>query len=129
MTKGTKTMISRALADGVLVVHLAFILFAIFGGLAVLRWRWLAWVHLPLVAWAIFIELTGGICPLTPLENRFRQAAGQAGYDGGFIDHYFTRAIYPMGLTRPIEMALGGAVFFWNAVVYGILLWSVARRQ
>ncbi|MET0496802.1 MAG: DUF2784 domain-containing protein [Steroidobacteraceae bacterium] len=113
------------LADGVLVFHLAFIVFVMLGGLLVLRWKWIAWLHVPAVLWGIYIELSGRICPLTPLENSLREAAGQSGYSGGFIDHYITALIYPDGLSRGIQMALAATVVLVNGLVYWRLL---ARR-
>ena len=95
------------LADAVLVVHGLFIVFVVLGGLLVLRWPKLAWLHLPAVVWGVWIEWSGGICPLTPLEQRLRIAAGEAGYAGGFIEHYLTAAIYPEGLTCELQVALG----------------------
>ena len=81
------------------------------------RWPWLAAGHLPAAAWAVWIEWSGGICPLTPLELRLRQAAGQQGYGGGFIEHYLTAAIYPEGLTRELQFAIGGFVLALNAAI------------
>src|SRR5690606_28688271 len=79
-------MMYRLLADTTLVVHFAFVLFVVLGGLLVLRWRWVAWIHLPAVLWGAFVELTGRICPLTPLELWLRNLGGQRGYEGGFIE-------------------------------------------
>lgn len=108
----------RMLAELTLVVHLAFVLFVVLGGFLVLRWRWLAWLHLPAVAWGAFVELSGRICPLTPLEVSFRERAGLAGYEGGFIDHYLTAWIYPDGLTREIQVGIGIGVTIVNVAVY-----------
>jgi hypothetical protein len=113
------------LADSVLVAHLLFILFVMLGGLLVLRWAKLAWLHLPAVAWGIYVELSGRICPLTPLENSLREAAGQVGYSGGFIEHYVTALIYPDGLSRRIQMALAAIVVIVNAAVY----WRLFSRR
>jgi hypothetical protein len=105
-------------ASAVVAFHFAFIAFVICGGALVLRdMRW-AWVHLPAVAWVVWLELAGVICPLTPLENTLRKLAGDAGYTGGFIDHYLTPIIYPAGLTNAIQVALGLAVLVLNAGVY-----------
>jgi hypothetical protein len=93
-------MFYRALADLVLVFHLAFIVFVVLGGLLTLRWRRIPLVHLPTVIWGVFIELSGGLCPLTPLENMLRRAAGTSGYSGGFIEHYLIPVIYPAGLSH-----------------------------
>jgi hypothetical protein len=108
----------RILADAVLVLHFAFIAFAVLGGLAVPRWPRLGWLHLPVVAWAAGIEFLGKICPLTPLENRLRGLGGEAGYPGGFIEHYLTALIYPAGLTRGVQIALGALVLAVNLAVY-----------
>ena len=115
-------MQDRLLADAVLLLHGAFILFVLVGGALVWRWPRLAWLHLPAVAWAIWIEWSGGICPLTPLENEFRRAAGLAGYGGGFIEHYLLAAIYPEGLTRGVQIGLGAFVALLNLMVYARLL-------
>jgi len=112
----------RILADAVLVLHLTFVAFAVLGGLAVLRWPRLAWLHLPAVLWAAGIALLGGICPLTPLEIRLRAAGGEAGYEGMFIERYVTALIYPEGLTRGIQVALGLLVLALNLAVYLRLL-------
>jgi hypothetical protein len=117
-------MVYQALANLVLLAHLAFILFVAVGGLAVLRWPRLAWVHLPAAAWGVLIEYGGWICPLTPLENSLREAGGQAGYTGGFIDHYVGLAVYPEGLTRDIQVGLGSLLLLMNVAVY----WRVLRR-
>jgi hypothetical protein len=108
----------RLLADATLVLHLAFVLFVALGGLLVLRWPRLAWVHLPAAIWGGLIELTGWICPLTPLENMLRRLGGEAGYAGGFIDHYIIALIYPDGLTRSVQIALGATVFVVNTAIY-----------
>lgn len=113
-------MMARLGADAVVVLHLAFILFVVFGGM--LAWRDLrfAWLHLPAAAWGAFAELTGTICPLTPLENALRVRAGQSGYEGGFIDQYLMPIIYPAGLTPAHQRWIGGAVIVLNVVIYAI---------
>jgi hypothetical protein len=115
-------MAYRAAADAILVAHLAFVLFVIFGALLVLRWPRLAWLHIPAVVWAAFIEFSGTICPLTPLEVDLRQQAGQAGYAGGFIDHYVVSLLYPEGLTGATQTLLGVVVVVINAAIYIVLL-------
>jgi hypothetical protein len=112
----------RLAADAVLAAHLAFVLFVVCGGLLVLRTPRLAWLHLPAVAWAAFVELSGSICPLTPLEVALRRGAGEAGYGGDFVEHYLVALIYPAGLTRELQMAIGAAVVLINLFVY-FLLW------
>jgi hypothetical protein len=119
----------RILADAVLILHFAFVAFAVLGGLAVLRAPRLAWLHLPVVAWAAGIEFAGKLCPLTPLENRLRALGGEAGYRGGFIEHYLTALIYPTGLTRGVQIALGALVIAINLAVYLRLLRRRAKRE
>ena len=119
-------MIYRGLADLTLIIHLAFILFVILGGLLVLRWPRLAWVHIPVALYGATIEFVGFICPLSPLEIWLRRRGGEAGYEGGFIEHYITAAIYPTGLTREIQLILGGLVLAINIAVYTI--WLRRRR-
>ena len=121
-------MIYRTFADVVLVIHLLFILFVLAGGLLVLRWPRLAWAHLPAVLWGAAIEFMGWICPLTPLENFFRQAAGEVGYGGGFIEHYLLPTLYPHALTREIQIAMGAAVLVLNLIVYAVV-WRRRRRR
>ena len=120
-------MLSRLAADAVLVFHLAFIVFVLLGGLLALRWRWMPWLHLPAACWGFFVEVTGRLCPLTPLENMLRQQAGQSGFSGGFVAHYLIPLIYPQGLTRDTQWLLAGVVVALNAAVYGWLL--VQRRS
>ncbi len=118
----------RWLADVAVAAHFAFIVFVALGGLAAIRWPRLVWLHVPAALWGAAIELVGGICPLTPLENRWRRLAGEAGYEGGFIDHYLVPVIYPEGLTRPIQIALGLAVLAVNAAAY-LVVWRRHRRE
>ena len=119
-------MIHSALADAVLVFHLLFIAFAVFGALAVWRWPRLAWVHLPALAWAAYVVLAGEICPLTSLENHFREAGGEAGYEQSFIEHYLLPLVYPAAvqgeLGRATQALLGAALLLLNAGVYALLL-------
>jgi hypothetical protein len=110
------------LADLVVVVHLGFIVFAIFGALLVHRWKRAAWLHLPALAWAIWIELSGGICPLTPLENALRRDAGSTSYGDSFVEHYIVPILYPTGLTPNIQIALAAGLLILNALLYLLLL-------
>jgi hypothetical protein len=121
-------MLYRVLADAVVLFHLLFVAFAVAGGLLAFRWRWVPLLHLPALGWAAFVEFTGRICPLTPLENHLRAASGAAGYTGGFIEHYLLPVLYPAGLTRELQWTLGTGLVLFNAVVYGLLLWRHARR-
>ena len=111
-------MIDRLLADAVVLLHLLFIAFALAGGALVLWRPRIAWLHLPAVAWAAYVEFSATICPLTPLENALRRRAGAAGYDGGFIEHYVIPVIYPAGLTPSIQVAIGGLVVAVNVAFY-----------
>lgn len=117
-------MLYRLLADLVVLVHLAFVIFAVAGALLLFRWRWLVWAHVPAFVWAALIEFAGWICPLTPLENRLRILSGGAGYRGGFIDHYILQILYPNGLTRGVQVFLGSFVLLVNVGIYS---WLVAR--
>jgi hypothetical protein len=119
-------MLPRLLADAVLVLHLAFVAFAVAGGLLAWRWRWMPWLHLPALAWAATVEFTGWICPLTPLENALRAAGGQAGYRGGFIEHYLLPLLYPAALTPGLQVLLGAGLLAFNAAAY-LLLWRRRR--
>ena len=121
-------MLYEWLADSVLGVHAAFVVFVVLGGLLVLRWPRLAWIHGPAVAWGVFIECAGLACPLTPLEIAFRRQAGEAGYEGGFIQHYVRSAIYPPGLTRAVQVGLAIVIFVVNAAIYWRLLGRHHRR-
>ena len=120
-------MAYQFLADLVVIIHSGFVLFAVLGGFLVLwRVRW-AWVHLPAFLWAAFIEFSGGICPLTPLEDRLRLLAGQDLSRGDFIDRTVMPLLYPDGLTREYQLLLGGFVLLLNAAIYAVL-WDRARR-
>jgi hypothetical protein len=122
------TLIYRLLADLVLVLHLAFVLFVVLGGLVVLRWPRLAWPHIPAAIWGVLVEYIGWICPLTPLENSLRTRGGQAGYSGGFIQHYIQPVLYPAGLTRSTQILLGTFALLVNLTAYGVVLVRRKRR-
>lgn len=115
-------MLYRVLADAVVVLHFAFVLFVVLGGLLALRWPRAAWIHLPTAIWGAGIELVGGICPLTPLENRLRRLGGEAGYTGGFVEHYVIPVLYPEALDRDVQYLLGGIVIVLNLAVYALVL-------
>ncbi len=119
-------MLYRILADLVLLLHLGFVAFVVLGGLLVWRWpRW-AWLHVPAAVWGVVVEYSGSICPLTPLEVAWRERGGEAGYPGGFLDHYVTAVLYPAGLTREVQIALGTLALVLNAAIYSAL---VLRRR
>ena len=111
-------MAASLAATAIALLHLGFILFVLFGALLVLRWPKLMWVHLPAAAWGVLIEFAGWWCPLTRWENQLLRAAGRAGYDNGFVAHYIMPIIYPPGLTRGLEIAIGVFVLVVNAAVY-----------
>lgn len=114
------------LAGLIVLVHLAFVVFAASGALMALRWSWIPWVHLPAAAWAAYIEFSGGICPLTPLENDLRARAGLDYYSGDFVAQYLFPMLYPGGLTREAQLVIGGAVLVVNLALYG---WVWRRRR
>ncbi len=118
----------RFLADATVVLHLAFVLFVIFGGFFVIRRRGVAWLHLPAVAWGAWIEFSGWICPLTPLENWLRERGGGSAYSTGFVEHYIVPLVYPASLSRDVQWVLGAVVLLLNAAVYATVLRRRARR-
>ncbi|HXQ29175.1 MAG TPA: DUF2784 domain-containing protein [Gemmatimonadales bacterium] len=122
-------MAYRLLADVLVAFHALFVLFVVAGGLWALRWPKAAWGHVPAALWGVAIEYGGWVCPLTPLENALRAGAGQAGYAGGFVEHYVLPVLYPAGLTRPRQVVLGSAAFCVNALVYSIVLRRARRRS
>jgi hypothetical protein len=122
-------MISRIAADLLVLAHLGFIVFVVAGGLLVLKWRWLPVLHLPAALWGALVEFQGWYCPLTPLEQRFRQAAGDEGYSGGFIEHYLLPVIYPEALTRDIQGLLGIFVVVINLTVYALVIARLWRNR
>lgn len=119
-------MSEAVLADGVVLLHLAFVLFVVLGGLLVMRYLWLALAHVPAFLWGAYIEITGGFCPLTGVENRLRQKANEGGYDAGFIEHYIYPVLYPPGLSRTTQFSLAAIVLVLNGIIYG---WILLRRQ
>ena len=120
-------MLYSILADIVVAIHFLFILFVALGALFVLKWPWVIYLHLPAAGWGALIMFMGWICPLTPLENRLRISAGEAGYSGGFIDQYLMPVIYPAGLTREMQIWLGLAVILLNVLVYVLVF--IRRRK
>jgi hypothetical protein len=116
-------MIYRIVADMIVLIHFGFIFFVGVGGFLVIKWQKIAFLHIPAVIWGILIEYTGGICPLTPLENKLRLAGGEAGFSGGFIEKYIIPFIYPEELTRELQILIGFAVILINVSIYGYLLY------
>ena len=117
------------LATLVVAAHLAFVVFATVGGALVLRWPRVALVHLPAAAWAIFVEFTGRLCPLTPLENALRRRAGLGEYSGDFVANYIFPVLYPDGLTREAQVAIGSVVLVLNVVAYGYVVCQRVRQR
>jgi len=117
-------MVFSIAAAAVLLLHLAFVLFVVFGALLVARRSRLAWLHLPAAAWGFYIEASGRSCPLTTLENLLRMRAGQAGYGDSFVEHYLLPLIYPGSLTGELQLALAAGVVGVNLVLYG---WIILR--
>jgi hypothetical protein len=119
----------RILADATVVAHFGFVLFVILGGLLVVRWPRLAWVHVPAAVWGASVEFGGWVCPLTPLENWLRQMGGGAGYDASFVEHYVAGLLYPSFLSRELQWLLGGLVVLINAAVYAAVFARVRRGR
>ena len=119
-------MAYRLMADITVGVHLLFVLFVVAGGLLVLRWPRVAWLHLPAAAWGAGIEFAGGVCPLTPLENWLRARGGGAVYASSFVERYLLPILYPEALTRDVQLVLGGLVLAINVAIYALV---VRRRR
>ena len=117
------------LADLVVISHFAFILFVVFGGLFVFKWPRVGYVHIPAAVWGGLIEIQGWLCPLTPIENRLRQAAGVTAYKDGFIEHYLMPVIYPTELTREDQLLLGLSVLILHGIIYIGILLRVLRKK
>ncbi len=116
------------LADLVVIIHLTFVLFSVAGALLVIGWRKILYIHLPAAVWAAWIEFSGRICPLTPLENWLRIKGGDTGYGGDFVGHYILSILYPSGLTREVQFILGGVVVGVNIIIYGYILFPRKGR-
>ncbi len=112
----------RVMADAIVTLHIGFVLFVLLGGLLVLQWRWVAWLHVPAAVWGVVIEYAGWVCPLTPLENYLRQRSGTAVYSGDFIEQYVLPLLYPARLTRGAQMLLGSLALAINGLVYWRLI-------
>src|SRR5690348_7131951 len=120
-------MVYRAVADCLVLVHAGFVTFVMLGGFLAWRWGRVVWAHVPAALWGAAIEFAGWVCPLTPLENALRTRAGLEGYRGGFVEHYVIPVLYPAGLTRPAQAALGTLVLAVNLVAYGVLVRRLMR--
>jgi hypothetical protein len=122
-------MVYYALSNFVLIAHLAFVLFVVLGGFLVLKWKSLAWLHVPAFLWGALIELAGWVCPLTPLENRLRQKGSGLVFRTDFIEHYILSLLYPATLTRGSQIFLGLLVLSLNLGLYGWILWRTAPKK
>ena len=116
-------------ADIVVIIHLSFVIFAVLGAVLIIWQRWIIWLHLPAFLWAVWIEIDGGICPLTPLENWLRTKAGQGGYVGDFVAAYLLPLLYPAGLTRDVQTMLAILIIVINIVVYGFIFYKHSREK
>ncbi|MFY9611493.1 MAG: DUF2784 domain-containing protein [Blastocatellia bacterium] len=114
-------------ADLVVALHFAFVLFVVFGGVLVLKWKRSAWVHIPAALWGVVIEFAGWVCPLTPLENWLRAKGGTPGYGGSFVEHYLEPLLYPSSFNRELQIAFGAFALIANFGVYGYCVWRNAR--
>lgn len=123
------SMLVKISADLLVLLHFAFIVFVVLGGFLVLKWGKVALLHIPCAFWGAFIEFSGWICPLTPLEHSLREAAGETAYSGGFIDYYIMPIVYPTGLTREIQIVLGVIVLIINLCVYGLVIYKRSNRK
>jgi hypothetical protein len=112
-------------AEIVVVTHLVVVVFILLGGFLVWRWNWIGWVHVPIVLWGTFIHFTGWLCPLTPLENFLRAKAGQAGYEGSFVEHYILALLSWDGRTYAMQVLIGILVLAANCVPYGLLFFRL----
>jgi len=121
-------VVFRILADATFVLHLAFVAFALLGGLLLLRWPRAAWAHLPAAAWGAWVEFAGSVCPLTPLENWLREQGGRAVYASGFVEHHLLPILYPASLSRELQWALGGSLVLVNVAVYSVVLRRRTQR-
>jgi hypothetical protein len=120
-------MLYRLLADAVLIAHLAFVIFVLFGGVLVSRYPHLLRIHLPALFWGIVVQWADWVCPLTPLENRLRQLGGEEGYSGGFVEHIVSKVLYPEHLPLELRYFLGLALIGVNTAIYGYVLFC--KRQ
>ncbi|MGB5568500.1 MAG: DUF2784 domain-containing protein [Sedimenticolaceae bacterium] len=118
----------RILADLVVLAHFGFIVFVLLGGLLAFRWHWIPWLHIPALAWGGFVELTGRICPLTPLENSLRRAGGLTDYSQSFIERYVVPVVYPEELTQELQVLMGSFLIVLNILIYACVVWRRRNR-
>lgn len=121
-------MLYKILADLVVLLHLSFILFVLFGALLVFKYPRMVWIHLPVAIYGTLITFYRWLCPLTPLENHLRSLAGEQGYEGGFIAHYILPVIYPSGVTEGLTITMGLFVIVWNGIFYGLIIYRKIKK-
>lgn len=121
-------MLYRVAADLLVLMHLAFVIFVVAGGLTAFKWPWMMLLHMPAAGWGAIIEYKGWICPLTPWENSLRKLAGEEGYTEGFIEHYILQVVYPPGLTRDMQTTLGTIVVVVNLLIYAVLFYRLIKN-
>jgi len=119
---------AKLAVDTIVVLHFSFVLFVLFGALLLLKWRWLIWLHIPALIWGILVELNGWFCPLTPLENRLREHAGLGQYHGDFVMHYIMPVLYPVSLTRNLQILFGMIVIAVNIFIY-VYIFLIRQRK
>ena len=120
--------VATILADALVLLHLLFVVFVMTGGFLLVRWPRLLWLHLPAAAWGAFIEFSGGICPLTPLENSLRVLGGGSAYSGDFVERYLLPLLYPAQLTPTLQQVLGALVVGVNLLAYALAYRAWQRR-
>lgn len=121
-------MLYRVAADLLVLLHLAFVIFVVAGGLTAFKWPCMMLLHIPAAGWGAIIEYKGWICPLTPWENNLRKLAGEEGYTEGFIEHYILQIVYPPGLTRDMQTTLGTIVIVVNLLIYAVLFYRLIKN-
>ncbi len=119
----------KFLVDALVLFHMSFVIFVLFGGFLALWKRWAILAHLPCLAWGIHVELSHRLCPLTPLENQLRRSAGEAQYQGSFVDHYIMPVLYPHGLTQQMQVEIACVIIFLNGLAYGTLIYRAIRAR
>jgi hypothetical protein len=110
------------LATLTLIIHFLFIIFVIFGGLLFFIKAWTLYFHIPAFIYGAYVEFTQSICPLTYLENYFLTKANLASYSTSFIQNYLYAIIYPINLTKQIQISLGIILIIINLIIYGFII-------
>jgi hypothetical protein len=111
------------LAKIVLLIHLFFIFFVVIGAFSYLIKPKFLYLHLLSLGWGIYIQFTSSICPLTYLENWLLIKGKASFYDGGFIENYVMRIVYPEGINSNIQMILGIILVILNIFFYALVFY------